>query len=587
MANLVSPGVSVTVTNESFFVPAAAGTIPLIFLATAAEKLQPNGEPAMGTHESGTVRLVTSEQQASTLYGTPVFREDSDGNQLHGDARNEYGLFALNKFLGISSRAYTVRANVNLNDNRDDIADMWEEKTLQSSVPFGAAYLFEIKVNDFLETYNAENGLISSDPNYKITITESEFLDLFDEALTDVFGKQVEGLDVYFQSGTFKTTRPDLFGDHRSNPLSVFANGYNQPSTGQFIGIEGETAEWVSNQSGSVVNDQWTATEAKDLAIDIFTDYQYTVSFLNNTSLGATDSARRQSIVEALQEQIVNNQEIRSKSIEYSLVVCPGYYEVVDNLISLQAELNNEVFAIGETPMDMSPNEIVNWASTNDRARSEYLAYYYPHGLGANTDGTEVLGGSAALALRTIAYNDQVADLWFAPAGTRRGRVTGFSRVGYVGRNNSFVNVQLNDGQVASLYEYQTNINPIVFFPNQGLLVWGQKTSATAASALDRINVSRLIAFIARQLRKASMPFIFQPNDQLTRDNWKGVADNFLSGLMNNRALYDFATVSDDTNNTPAVIDRNEMYLDVALKPTKAAEFLYVPIRVLGTGDEL
>ena len=99
MANLVSPGVSVTITDESFFVPAAARTVPLFFVATVTEKTQPNNLPAAGTYEHDVIRTVTSLSQSVQLYGIPRFLQDSQGRQLHGDARNEYGLFALNSYL--------------------------------------------------------------------------------------------------------------------------------------------------------------------------------------------------------------------------------------------------------------------------------------------------------------------------------------------------------------------------------------------------------------------------------------------------------------------------------------------------------
>jgi len=119
------------------------------------------------------------------------------------------------------------------------------------------------------------------------------------------------------------------------------------------------------------------------------------------------------------------------------------------------------------------------------------------------------------------------------------------------------------------------------------LLVWGQKTSAPAASALDRVNVSRLVMYIRRQLRKNTLAFVFEPNDQLTRDNLKSAVDGFLGDILIKRGLYDFATVCDESNNTPDRIDRNEMYIDIAIKPVKAAEFIYIPIRVVATGAEI
>jgi phage tail sheath protein FI len=96
-----------------------------------------------------------------------------------------------------------------------------------------------------------------------------------------------------------------------------------------------------------------------------------------------------------------------------------------------------------------------------------------------------------------------------------------------------------------------------------------------------------LLAYIRRQLRKSTFAFVFEPNDQLTRDNLKAMVDGFLNDIVVKRGLYDYATVCDDSNNTPDRIDRSEMYIDIALKPVKAAEFIYVPIRVLSTGAEL
>jgi phage tail sheath protein FI len=107
------------------------------------------------------------------------------------------------------------------------------------------------------------------------------------------------------------------------------------------------------------------------------------------------------------------------------------------------------------------------------------------------------------------------------------------------------------------------------------------------ASAMDRVNVSRLIKMIKRQIRKNVVSFLFEPNDQLTRNNLKAVVDSYLGGIMHKRGLYDFATICDDSNNTPDRIDRNELYLDIALKPTKAVEFIYVPIRILSTGASM
>ena len=179
---LVSPGVQVTVTDESFFVPSADPTVPLIFIASGAEKTQPDGVlPAAGTFENNVVRTVTSLNQSVELYGDPSFLVDSSGNQQHGDARNEYGLFALNQFLGIGNRAFVVRADVNLDDDLDNIRDIWDSKFTS------AATLLTTLVTDFINEFNQTNGLVSTDPLFRTSVTEAEFLSLAALATDDVW----------------------------------------------------------------------------------------------------------------------------------------------------------------------------------------------------------------------------------------------------------------------------------------------------------------------------------------------------------------------------------------------------------------
>ena len=307
--------------------------------------------------------------------------------------------------------------------------------------------------------------------------------------------------------------------------------------------------------------------------------------------LGANDAAKRVSIATALSAAINSNSEVRSEIYEYNLIVCPGYPEVVDELLALSVDVMEEAFVIADTPCNLTPEQTANWSLTTARKSSTNNAYYYPWALASNLDGREVLVAPSGVALRVYAYSDNQSYVWFAPAGASRGVVTGVSRVGYVtgalGTPTTFVEANLNQGQRDILYESFKNINPIVFFPGQGLIVWGQKTSAPAASALDRVNAVRLVMYLKRALRKGSFPFVFEPNDKITRDNLRAAADGLLNDVLAKRGLYDFATLCDTSNNTPDRIDRNELWLDVAIKPVKAAEFIYVPIRVLSTGAAL
>ena len=595
MATLVSPGTDVTITDESFYIPGSKSAVPLIFVATASEKKQPNGQPATGTYEHSVVRTITSISQSVKLYGTPIFKADANANPFHGDARNEYGLLALNSYLGVGDTAYVVRANVNLNDDRDQILTMWAKKIDNSVSPVGAAYTLEGLVNSFLNEYNTENGFIATDSEYKTTVTKTELLSLIDDAMEIVLGSQivtVAGVQTeYFEESTFAKVRPIMFADHTTAPLPIYGNGYDTASTGEYLGLIGAATAWVTAGTGTVLPAEWTAQEARNFLIDNGADVQDTREFLNATTLGANDAARRVAITTALQAAINSNEDVRSEQFEYDLIVCPGYPEVVDELVALAADIKDEAFVIGATPMDKDVEGVVAWAATFARQSGSSVAYYYPAGLQSNLDGVNVLGCASGIALRTYAYSDSVSYPWFAPAGTTRGLVQGVSAVGYVtgtlGQATEFVELALNQGQRDSLYEYGKSINPITYFPGRGILVWGQKTSQTEASARDRVNVERLLRSVKRALRKNTMSFIFQPNDSITRASLKATIDGYLGDVLIKRGLYDFVTQCDEGNNTPERIDRNEMYADVAVKPTKAAEFLYIPLRVLSTGADI
>ena len=110
-------------------------------------------------------------------------------------------------------------------------------------------------------------------------------------------------------------------------------------------------------------------------------------------------------------------------------------------------------------------------------------------------------------------------------------------------------------------------------------------TKTGASSALDRINVSRLAVFLRTQLDLIGKPFIFEPNDELTRNEIKAAVESFLLELVGQRALFDFLVVCDETNNTPTRVDRNELYVDIAIEPVKSVEFIYIPLRIKNTGE--
>ena len=203
-------------------------------------------------------------------------------------------------------------------------------------------------------------------------------------------------------------------------------------------------------------------------------------------------------------------------------------------------------------------------------------------GLQTNATGNLVSVPSDVMALDVLIQNDRVAYPWFAPAGDSRGLVPGTSAIGYV-ENGEFKLAQTDDGLLDILYT--NNINPIVNFPNEGIKIWGQKTLTNVSSSLDRINVARLTAFLRYMLERITRPFIFEPNDSQTRQAVATVVEKFLADIVQKRGITDFVVRVDSSNNTPARIDRNELWVDVALVPTKSVEFIFIPVRLVNTGE--
>lgn len=306
--------------------------------------------------------------------------------------------------------------------------------------------------------------------------------------------------------------------------------------------------------------------------------------------------AQRKVVVQALQALVNSNEDIRDDETRlFNLMATPGYPELIGEMINLNFDRGLTAFIVGDSPMRLQPNTtaISDWATNvnlavedNDRglvSRDEYLGVYYPAGFSSDNAGNNIVVPPSHMALRTIALNDQVAYPWFAPAGTRRGGVTNATASGYISSEGEFVSVALNEGQRDTLY--QNNVNPITRLNGAGLVVFGQKTRARNASALDRVNVARLVIYLRSQLKTLAKPYIFEPNDKITRDEIKQQVESLMVELIGLRAIYDYLVVCDETNNTPARIDRNELYVDIAIEPVKAVEFIYIPLRLKNTGE--
>ena len=305
--------------------------------------------------------------------------------------------------------------------------------------------------------------------------------------------------------------------------------------------------------------------------------------------------AQRNIVVEAMKSTIESTTELREEQREFNLLAAPGYPELISNLETLNADRKETAFVVGDAPFRLEPTstEVTNWANNTAGAAdngedglvssNSFTGVYYPSGFTTDLAGESVAVPASHMMLRTIAFNDQVAFPWFAPAGVRRGVIDNASSVGYINSEGEFETTAVAEGLRDSLYS--VNVNPISFVTGAGLVCFGQKTRQLTASALDRVNVARLVAFVRLQLDKIARPFIFEPNDALTRNEIKQSIESFMLELTAQRALNDFAVVCDESNNTPARIDRNELYVDIAIEPVKAVEFIFIPVRLKNTGE--
>ena len=306
--------------------------------------------------------------------------------------------------------------------------------------------------------------------------------------------------------------------------------------------------------------------------------------------------AQRKSVVQKLQAMVNGNIDIRDEElIRFNLMATPGYPELIGEMIDLNYTRRLTGMVIGDTPMRLTPDatSLNEWAQNANLAvednekggpsRDEYLAMYYPAGFSSDNFGNNIVVPATHMALRTIILSDQKSYPWFAPAGVRRGGVTNATATGYVNDEGEFYSIALGSGVRDTLY--LNNINPITFIAGAGIQVFGQKTRARAATALDRINVVRLVIYMRTTLEALARPYLFEPNDKITRDQIKQATEGFLLELASLRALYDYVVVCDESNNTPARIDRNELWIDVAIEPVKAVEFIYIPLRIKNTGE--
>ena len=343
--------------------------------------------------------------------------------------------------------------------------------------------------------------------------------------------------------------------------------------------------------------DYFNATSFPDESLPTVKNAWVTASGLQNN--GAPYMGRkavRQMVVAAMKSSIDGNQDLREEQRQFNLIATPNYPELIPNMVALNNERSQTAFVVGDTPMRMPDNAdaITAWATDAFGVGQDsedglvtadpYLGTFYPSCQTTDLSGSVVVQPPSHMMLRTILRSDEVSFPWLAPAGTRRGVVDNAFALGYVdAQTGQFIQTAIRQSTRDVLYE--NKINPITFIPGTGITNYGNKTEAGTPSALDRINVARLVAFLRARLETIGKTFVFEPNDQITRDEISNSCENLLNDLVAKRGIYDYLVICDESNNTPARIDRNELYVDIAIEPVKAVEFIYIPVRIKNTGE--
>ena len=284
--------------------------------------------------------------------------------------------------------------------------------------------------------------------------------------------------------------------------------------------------------------------------------------------------AVRSMVVKALKRAVITNRRARARNNHFYLIACPGYPEVLPELNSLNAERKSTGFVVGSTPMTLksNSNDVFNWATNVKKATengedglttyNNMSAAWAFAGLQTDQQGNTVAVPSDSMALEVILQSDGQSYQWFAPAGDTRGVVPNTAAIGHV-ENGEFVVAEWDEGLMDTLY--LNNINPIIQFEGEPIKVYGQKTLTTVSSAMDRINVARLTAYLRYRLERMVRPFLFEPNDAQTRTAVLTMIENFLADIVSKRGISDFVVQCDSGNNTSLRIDRNELWVDISV----------------------
>ena len=368
--------------------------------------------------------------------------------------------------------------------------------------------------------------------------------------------------DTYF---TVESDGPDYYvktnGNYPRRSAYVYVESVGTP-TPQYFNNDGSVKPQFTGSLPLVGSGSFAAATGKNIENN---DAKFNESITAANVQGIAPAGYTQTIA------LLNNKD----DYQFNVVSAPGLNGVdhgtqVNSLVALAQNRTDCLAVIDLIGYNSSVNQVTTQASSYD---TSYAAAYWPwlQTIDAVT-GQTVWAPASTYIPAVYAFTDASADPWFAPAGLVRGALGSVVRA----------ERKLTSGNRDTLYE--ANVNPIATFPGSGVVVFGQKTLQKRASALDRVNVRRLLIALKSYIVQVSDGLVFEQNTNSTRNNFLAQVNPYLESVQQRQGLYAFKVVMDASNNTPDVIDRNELVGQIYLQPTKTAEFVILDFNVLPTG---
>ena len=368
--------------------------------------------------------------------------------------------------------------------------------------------------------------------------------------------------DTYF---TVESDGPDYYvktnGNYPRRSAYVYVESVGTP-TPQYFNNDGSIKPQFTGSLPLVGSGSFAAATGKNIENN---DAKFNENITAANIQGIAPAGYTQTIA------LLNNKD----DYQFNVISAPGLNGVdhgtqVNSLVALAQNRTDCLAVIDLIGYNSSVNQVTTQASSYD---TSYAAAYWPwlQTIDAVT-GQTVWAPASTYIPAVYAFTDASADPWFAPAGLVRGALGSVVRA----------ERKLTSGNRDTLYE--ANVNPIATFPGSGVVVFGQKTLQKRASALDRVNVRRLLIALKSYIVQVSDGLVFEQNTNSTRNNFLAQVNPYLESVQQRQGLYAFKVVMDASNNTPDVIDRNELVGQIYLQPTKTAEFVILDFNVLPTG---